>query len=672
MSAIDLERELNPAQLEAVRAGEGAHLVIAGAGSGKTRTLVYRVAWLVEHGVRPESILLLTFTRRAAQEMLRRATRLLDERCNRVSGGTFHSFAHQVLRRHAEVLGYDRRFTVLDRTDAADLVGILRTEGGYDKSARRFPRKDTILDVFSRHANTHRTLEEVVLESYPQFAGELKALAEIEKRYAERKRAQSVMDYDDLLVELRRLLVEHPAVRTELSATYRHVLVDEYQDTNRLQAHIAALLAAGHGNLMVVGDEAQSIYSFRGADFRNVIDFPKLFVGCKTTLLEQSYRSTQPILDLANAVLKSARESYGKRLFTELTGGSKPLFVRAPDDHAEAEVVCRRVLELREEGVPLREMAVLCRAAWHSNNLELELKSRNIPFQKFGGIKLVEAAHVKDVCALLKLALNPLDATAWFRALQLHEGVGPAIARRLTEGLLAAQGDLELLTVPELASKKCGPPLAKLRALLELLCAGERSVSARFEAALEHYRPLLTEIYDDAPRRLRDLETLVGIAERYTSLEDFLTDLAIDPPEMGQQALGRDLEDEWMTVSTIHSAKGLEWHTVFLLHLNEGHFPTRNERLTPEDFEEERRIFYVAVTRAKRNLVLIQPERTARRGPYGHELAEVCPFIAEIADFRQLVDEGTYLPPASGDPWRSGEAAANPELLRRIQDYFGG
>ena len=401
---LRLQAALNSAQLAAVMAPDGPHLVVAGAGTGKTRTLVYRVAWLIQRGVAPESILLLTFTRRAAQEMLKRASGLLDERCRRVSGGTFHSFANLVLRRHAVKLGISNRFTILDRADAVDLLQALRTEAGYDKNGKRFPRADSLVDLYSKQINTQRPLETLIAEAMPQFADEKDAILDLGGRYRRRKYEQSVLDYDDMLVCLRDVLAQHDDVRREIAGMYRHVLVDEYQDTNRLQAHIAALLASVHRNILVVGDEAQSIYSFRGASFRNIIDFPKIFPGCRETLLEQSYRSTQGILDLGNALLEQAKERFPKRLFSLIQGEGKPILMRVRDDYAQADFICRRILELREEGVPLSQMAVLARAAWHSNTLELELGSRNIPFRKFGGLKFVEAAHIKDVSAILKLA----------------------------------------------------------------------------------------------------------------------------------------------------------------------------------------------------------------------------------------------------------------------------
>lgn len=667
--AIDFERELNEAQRRAVTSLDGAHLVIAGAGSGKTRTLVYRVANLVLQGVPPESILLLTFTRRAAQEMLRRAAGILDDRCRRVAGGTYHSFANLTLRRYAPRLGYSHNFTILDRSDAVDLMGVLRTEGEYHKKEKRFPRADAILNMLSKEVNTERPLEEIVEEDYPQFGEDVEAIAELGRRYAERKKEQNVMDYDDLLVNLRRLLVEHPPVRKKLGATYRYVMVDEYQDTNRIQAHISALLAAGHGNIMVVGDDAQSIYAFRGASFRNIIDFPQIFPDCRTILLEQNYRSTQPILDLGNAILERAREKYSKKLFTEVPGDLKPAFVRTSDDYSQAGFVCDRVLELREEGVPLEEIAVLTRAAWHSNTLELELRSRNIPFRKFGGIKFVEAAHVKDVCALLKISLNPRDAAAWFRILQFFDGVGPKTAQRIAQGVIAGGGDLDVLTSAQYRKKKYGSDLGDLHRLLTRLSDPGLELQDRLGGALDRYQKWLPNKYDDVQRRLRDLETLPVIAERYTEVEAFLSDLAIDPPEFSQTRPTADSEDEWMTVSTVHSAKGLEWHTVFVLHLNNGRFPTYNAVGTPDGFEEERRLLYVAVTRAKQNLFLVKPEEVSGRGGY-YEIGELSPLIAEIESFAQLTEEVTFAPGQTLSEWSDGLGDDDEDQLKRIQSYF--
>ncbi len=670
-SPIDFQHELNEAQRLAVTSLDGSHIVVAGAGSGKTRTLVYRVANLVLNEVPPESILLLTFTRRAAQEMLRRATGLLDERCRRVAGGTYHSFANIVLRRYAKKLGYSNNFTIVDRSDAVDMMGVLRTEAGYERKGRRFPRADTLVTVLSKQINTQRSLESLLDEDFPQFTDDLDAILDLQQRFAQRKAEQNVMDYDDLLTNMRRLLVENDKVRRKLSATYRYVMVDEYQDTNRIQAHISALLASGHGNIMVVGDDAQSIYSFRGASFRNIIDFPSIFPDCKTILLEQNYRSTQPILDLGNAILEKAREKYSKKLFTEVPGDLKPVFLRTTDDYSQAHFVCERVLELREEGVPLKEIAVLTRAAWHSNNLELELRSRNIPFRKFGGIKFVEAAHVKDVSALLKISLNPLDAGAWFRILQLFEGIGPKTAQSVTRQVIDGGGEIAVLVSKKYRGKKYSSDFERLHDLLRELVSTELELPEKLAAALDAYEPWLVKKYDDAARRKRDLESLEVVAERYDDLEAFLSDLAIDPPDFSRAEGDGDREDEWMTVSTIHSAKGLEWHAVFVLHLLNGRFPSFNSLRDPDSFEEERRLLYVAVTRAKSDLYLIKPEEISGRGGY-HEIGELSPLIAEIENLEELTEVSTFALAEEDPKMMDGfDEEEDGEQLRRIQDYFG-
>ncbi len=670
---IDFEKELNPAQRAAVEAREGAHLVIAGPGSGKTRTLVYRVAHLVLGGVAPERILLLTFTRKSSEEMLRRASQILDERCRKVAGGTFHSFANRVLRRHAQLLGFDAGFTILDRSDAEDLVGLLRTEAGYNRKERRFPRKGTILSLFSKRANTKKTLEELIESDYPHFEPETEALKELQRKYTARKRAQQVLDYDDLLVFLRQLLAEHETVRRKVAATYRYVMVDEYQDTNHLQAHIAALLASVHGNLMVVGDDAQSIYSFRGASFQNIIDFPKIFPGAKTTMLEQNYRSTQPILDFANAVLDNAKEKFSKNLFTEVVGDDRPQLITAVDDYAQSRFICRRILELREEGVPLGEISVLCRAAWHTNALEVELANANIPFRKFGGLRFVEAAHIKDVAALLKIAANPRDGAAWHRVLLLFEGVGPKTAQMVIQAVDKASGRWQVLRGDTFRGRKYAGDLTRLSRLLDAVSDDEVPVAERVEGAVRYYQPLLKKRHDDFPRRKRDLEALEGIAQRYRSLERFLSDVALEAPQFSRRDPGRDPEDEWMTLSTVHSAKGLEWHTVFVVNLNAGHFPSQQSLFEEGALEEERRLFYVAVTRAKRNLYLLRPEELPRRGPYGDTFAEVSPLLEEVLDLDKLVDFQEFHLEPETELWadEDGESGSDPELLARIQDYFG-
>lgn len=664
---------LNPAQTRAATAGDGMHLVVAGAGTGKTRTLVYRVAHLVRQGTPPEALLLLTFTRRAAEEMLRRAAALSGEGCGRVAGGTFHSFANSVLRRHARRLGYSEGFTILDKGDAADVVGMVRTEGGYTRTGRRFPRKDTLANLFSKQVNTGRSLDKLIAEEIPQFAADRDAIAALMARYSERKKAQNVLDYDDLLVGLRDLLAGHDAVRGELAKRFRHVLVDEYQDTNRLQAHITALLGAACGNLMVVGDEAQSIYGFRGADFRNIVDFPKLFPAAAVTKLERNYRSTQPILDLANAVLERARESFDKRLVADATAeAERPRLVRAEDEHAQARYVAERILALREQGTPLAQIAVLARAGWHMSVLELALAERNIPFRKFGGLQFLEAAHVKDVLALLRLGSNPRDATAWFRVLQLAEGVGPATAQRLAAAVVDAGGDLGPLASQGVRAQRYGKVVGRLARAVRRLGETDLGLPARLEHALDVYRKLMPSRYDDAAARARDLEALPVIAARFDSLEAFLGALAIEPPQ-NLVDTADDADDEVLTLSTVHSAKGLEWHTVFILDLVAGHFPNRAAQ-GEDDYEEERRLLYVAVTRARRNLYLMRPETLAQRGGWGHRLVAISPLLADL-DLAALVDEEVYRPPDEQVPGEADASdagdAADDEALRRIQSYFG-
>lgn len=667
---LRFEAALNPAQLAAVSSPDGPHLVVAGAGTGKTRTLVYRVAWLIHRGETPESVLLLTFTRRAAQEMLKRASGLLDERCRRVSGGTFHSFANLVLRRHATRLGISNRFTILDRADAVDLLQTLRTEAGYDKNGKRFPRADSLVELYSKQVNTQRPLEDLIAAEMPQFSDEKDAIFDLQGRFRRRKYEQSILDYDDMLVCLRDVLAQHDEARREIAGLYRHVLVDEYQDTNRLQAHITALLASVHRNILVVGDEAQSIYSFRGASFRNIIDFPKIFPGARQTLLEQSYRSTQPILDLGNAVLEKAKERFPKRLFSLIPGEGKPVLMRVRDDYAQADFVCRRILELREEGVPLGQIAVLSRAAWHSNTLELELASRNIPFRKFGGIKFVEAAHIKDVSAILKLALNPTDSAAWFRVLQLFEGIGPRTAQSILGHVLERGGDFRVLVQPKLTVKSYGKDLKHLSDLLETISDAHKTLLAKLEAVLEKYRIWMVRKYDDAAVRQRDFEALVVIAARYDDLEAYLSELAIDPPDFSRGRPDDDPEDEWVTLSTVHSAKGLEWHSVFLLNMNAGRFPLWASMKKEEDLEEERRLLYVAVTRAKRHLYLIKPEEILARGQ-SYEVGELSPLLAELPDLKEKVEEKIYSPKANTTLPAGAEAKTDDsEQLRRIMDYF--
>ena len=663
---MDLDH-LNAAQRAAVTAPAGYHLVVAGAGTGKTRTLVHRLAWLLDQGQDPAVVVLLTFTRRAAEEMLRRASALVGGKAHRVRGGTFHSFAHGVLRRHGDRIGLGRAFTVLDRGDAADMVGLVRTELALGGKGRRFPQKDTLLKLISTGLNTGRSLSALVDEQFPWFLNDLPDIERLAARYAERKLAQDVLDYDDLLVHLDRLLKEHADARREIAGGCRHVLVYEYQDTNRLQGRIAALLSVVHGSLMVVGDEAQSIYRFRGATVENILRFPTVFSGTQVTVLEENYRSTQPVLDLANAVLASAKERFDKLLHSQQNEGPKPVLIELADDGDQAGVVVQRVLELREQGVGLRRMAVLFRSAWHANLLELELGRANIPFRKFGGIQFLEAAHVKDVFALLRVAANPRDGLAWFRVLQLFEGVGKGTAQRIGDAVLAA--DPPALDPAPWAGRRFGPDLAQLADLLADIQAHRQDVGAVVERVLGWYLPRLPALYDDAGPRAKDLESLPVLADGHRDLDRFLAEVALEPPS-GVDTEAADAEDEWISLSTIHSAKGLEWHTVFVLALADGAFPSGYSLQDPELIEEERRLFYVAVTRAERCLFLLAPRIVRGRGLTG--LGQGCRLLDELPDLDQRVEriaEG-HASGSEAAPEPAGEAEA--ARLAAVLSFYDG
>ncbi len=597
---INYKDELNKAQLEAVESINGPYLVIAGAGSGKTRVLVHRAAYLVEQGVRPEQILLLTFTRRAAEEMLRRASLLLDERCKKISGGTFHSFANMVLRKYARFLDINNNFTILDQSDAEDAVNLVRTQLGYHKSEKRFPRKHAILEVISKSVNKSEDIADVIYDEYPQFMEFSEEIKKIRQEYGKYKRQKSLLDYDDLLVFLKDLLSKHEDVRSGICAKYKYIMVDEYQDTNKLQAHIACLLAADHANIMVVGDDAQSIYSFRGANFKNIIDFPKIFKGTKIITLEENYRSTQPILNLTNAVIAQAKEKFEKYLYTKKKEGNIPVFLDCPDENSQSRYVADKILELREEGIALKDIAVLFRSGWHSNDLEVELASRNIPFAKYGGQKFVEAAHIKDILSYLRIAYNTQDQVSWLRALLLIPKIGPKTASKIIEAVTGNTKDKEAFCKNE--------ELVKLFELLKGVNSPQDDPAKTIEKFLGYYQPLLKNKYDDFNKRLSDLDSLLRIAERYKTIEQFLVDMALEPPERSLVEAGKkDKDDTTLTLSTIHSAKGLEWHTVFLIYVAEGHLPSYLSLETDDEIEEERRLFYVAATRAKVNLFLLKP-----------------------------------------------------------------
>lgn len=628
--SIDYKQELNPSQYEAALVRDGPVLVLAGAGSGKTRTLIFRVARLIEEGVDPASLLLLTFTRRAAEEMVQRAGSLMGGRCDKVTGGTFHSFANTVLRRYAALLGFSNSFTILDRTDSEDAINLIRARLGLDKKARRFPRKQTIAEVISLAANKTTSVADVLDAQFPHLFSELDELSRIEEYYRQYKQERSLLDYDDLLTHLRELLRAHPDVADRLSRIYRYIMVDEYQDTNRLQAEIIRSLAHAHDNVMAVGDDAQSIYSFRGATVRNIFEFPDLFPGTRVIKLEENYRSTQPILDLSNEIILQAKERYTKNLFTKKETGFQPTLIEADSERYQSRFVTQKILELREEGVPLTEIAVLFRSSFHSFDLELELNRCNLPFVKRGGFKFIETTHVKDVLAHLRIIANPQDAVSWHRVLLLLEGVGPKSSDKILNHVLGGPEQLQRLAeYPGRGVVKT--EVQQLAAVLQAVSDPDLQPREQIDGVVQYYLPILKRNHrEDYPKRQKDLEHFSIITERYRSLDRLLSDMALEPPNTsvdGVLATDRD-EEGVLTLSTIHSAKGLEWHSVFIIWAVEGRFPSLYNK-EDDDLEEERRLMYVAATRAKENLFISYPINIFDRAT-GMMLSKPSRFLEDI------------------------------------------
>jgi DNA helicase-2/ATP-dependent DNA helicase PcrA len=610
-----LTASLNPDQARAVTFGDAPLLVIAGAGTGKTRTLIHRVAALVDRGVPPERILLLTFTRRAAAEMLSRAERLVGSAGSRVHGGTFHSVGHRLLRQFGPSAGLPADFTIMDQSDAEDLMQLARGAMGFAKTSKRFPKKETLHWLYSRHINTELPLDELLHRDTPHFLEYEEQITSLFADYTLRKQERNLVDYDDLLVFWALMLESSPALAARICGMYDHVLVDEYQDTNLLQARILRGMCTGTRKLTVVGDDAQSIYSFRGAHFRNILDFPRQFPGATMITLAQNYRSTQPILDMSNMVISRAEERFTKELFTDREGGEKPWLVTAKDEAQQTRFVVDRVLQLHESGVPLAEMAVLFRAGYMSADLEIELANRKIPFEKWGGLKFLEAAHVKDVLAFLRVSENPRDEVSWYRILMLMPGIGDSTAREMMATMQERAWD------PDAFTHLIAPPRARdahrsLAAMLRQLrgvtnrdgdTAGAK-VASDIAAVRAIYDSVLKEKYDRPEARLADLDQLRTIAAGYPSRTSFLAALALDPPSSTQDlAGGSESESDALILSTVHSAKGKEWKAVFVIWAVDGWFPSSKAVEDPDELEEERRLMYVALTRAKDELAVIYP-----------------------------------------------------------------
>ena len=601
---VNYEEDLNEAQLEAVKSKDGPILVIAGAGSGKTKTLTYRVARLIEDGIKPENILLLTFTKKAAAEMLSRATIVLDNRCEKVAGGTFHSFANIILRKYSKLLGLKNNFTIMDRADCEDVINHIVGQL-FPKKEKRFPKKSTLLDIYSKSINKVTPTKQIIADEFPQFAHCEDKIIEVHKAYVAYKRENSVLDYDDLLLYIKLLLENNDGLRKRLSNEYKYIMVDEYQDTNTLQADVIRLLASEHNNIMAVGDDAQSIYSFRGANYRNILDFPRLFENTKIIKLEQNYRSTQNILKLTNEIISKAKEKYTKNLFSNIVSPQVPALICAKDTQMEADFICQRILELLDEDISLSDICVLTRNARMSYNLEIELSKRAIPFQKFGGPKFMETAHIKDVVAHLRVILNPDDVISLTRILLLLKGVGASTVNNI---MPIIKGDLkpDIKLLPSNKSRSLTPLFNTLGQLRDY--STTKKPEEIVSAVINYYRPILKDKYDDFSKREKDLDHFEYLSTQYSNLEDFISDLALEPPDASVEGMyKKNSDDEALTISTIHSAKGLEWDSVFIIGAVDARFPSAYSFNSEEEMDEELRLMYVATTRAKNNLYITYP-----------------------------------------------------------------
>jgi DNA helicase-2/ATP-dependent DNA helicase PcrA len=648
---------LNAEQERAVAFGDGPLLVIAGAGTGKTRTLIHRVAHLIERGVAPERILLLTFTRRAAGEMLARAERLVGSSGARVHGGTFHSVGHRLLRQFGTSAGLPADFTIMDQGDAQDLMQLARGALGLSKSQKRFPKKETLHYIYSRHINTELPIDELLHREFPQFLEYEQQIIGLFANYTLRKQERNLVDYDDLLLFWATMLEASPALGARMAGLYDHVLVDEYQDTNLLQARILRGMCEGHRKLTVVGDDAQSIYSFRGAHFRNILDFPRQFPGTTLVTLAQNYRSTQPILELSNVLISRAEERFTKDLWTSREGGEKPWLVTAKDEAQQTRFVVDRVLQLHEGGMPLREMAVLFRAGYMSADLEIELTNRKIPFEKWGGLKFLEAAHVKDVLAFLRVSDNPRDEVSWYRILMLMPGIGDATARGMMASMEERSWDPDAFThlIAPPKAREAHRNLAQLLRQLRTIGSssgddGGARVASDIMAIRALYDSILKERYDRPEARLADLDQLRTIAAGYPSRGAFLAALALDPPSSTQDlAGGSESESDALVLSTVHSAKGKEWKAVFLIWAVDGWFPSSRAVDDPDELEEERRLMYVALTRARDELAVVYPMQVygSRRGT-DYSIDQLSRFLdrgVRATMQRIVVEEPGDLPP---------------------------
>jgi DNA helicase-2/ATP-dependent DNA helicase PcrA len=678
---IDYARELNPQQLAAVTAPPGPSLVIAGAGSGKTRTLTYRVAFLIEQGIAPDRILLLTFTNKAAREMMRRVGDLLGGDLSQLWGGTFHSIGNRILRLHCSLLGLTRDFSILDREDAKDLLAACIDDAKIDPKETRFPKAEVLGDIFSMSLNTGRSVAETLAQSYDHFSGLAPQIEDLRQRYTKRKLAANGVDFDDLLTLWLRLLKEHPEIRVHYQRRFQFVLVDEYQDTNTLQGELIDLLAARHRHLMVVGDDAQSIYAWRGANYQNIMKFPDRYPGAQVHKIETNYRSTPEILAVANAAIASNLNQFPKELVAARPSSMKPALIPCGDGNEQATFIAQRALELRDEGVNLNDVAVLYRSHFHALELQFELTRRNIPFTITSGIRFFEQAHIKDVAAFLRLVANPQDELAFKRLAKMLPGIGGRGAEKLWDAfyrevskvrsstsVVAAAGapvyDPQSLDIQDRAGAETGAPrlatgLSRISKMVPKKAAIAWAQFAATMAQLEApdirqkpgrmivliveamYEDHLKEEFADYRRRLEDVQQLAEFAVRFETLDELLSQLALMTNVEAEDSSASN-DKEQLKLSTVHQAKGLEFDVVFVMMLCDGMFPSGRSAESPDGEEEERRLFYVAITRAKNELYLTYPLIRMTAGMKGDIFQQPSRFLGEIP--KELLEEWNLRP----------------------------
>lgn len=624
---INYRDQLNPAQLAAVTTINGPLLVIAGAGSGKTRVIVHRVAFMIENSIDPNEILLLTFTRKAAAEMLGRVQHLLqNESATKVYGGTFHSFANYVLRKYSALLGIPPNFTIIDSEDSADTIDLIRSELKIDKKEKAFPKKNRLQEIFSSARNRNIPIRDVIFNDFSGLKEFIEQIELIYIGYVKYKKTCRIFDYDDLMEVLRDSLRDNNVFRSRMNEKFRYVMVDEYQDTNIIQKEITEYLAGEYGNIMVVGDDSQSIYSFRGANYENILRFPQKYPDCRVIKIEENYRSNQKILDFTNQIIENARIGYRKQLYSSIPYTELPVVRKFYDQQAEAAFIVDRILDYREKGISLNQVAVLVRAFWHARYIETELNRRSIPYVAVGGLAFNERKHVKDVISYLRLVLNPYDAVAWHRVLRYLPGVGMVTAGKIIQAIVSGKEPETFFSKTKFAEG--------LHALLVMIrnASEVHGIPQKVEIVKEYYLPILRSAEPDFQVRILDINVLIELASGYESLDKFLTDFALDPPskKFGTKTvpLIDESEDKPLTISTIHSAKGLEWYAVFIPHALDGLIPSVRSVSNLEEIEEERRLFYVACSRAKQDLIITMPSYVSN---YNAFLSYPSRFLVEIS-----------------------------------------